>query len=385
MGIKDFYKLIKEHTPEQIHTYHLSEFRGYRFAVDISIFLNKYIRSAGEGLWISTFFNFLCILKKHGIKTVCVFDGPNPPKEKLEEQQKRRDQGKKGQEKLKRLKEIVKIITDEYIMKNNDNDLPKDLQFECEKLFGTPRGQIRNIDWEDPTEVYDVFIPMIDRLEKSTIYITNAHREKAKEIVEMMGLPYFQASGEAEALCSFLAMDGKVDAVLTEDTDVVAYGCPWLVSFKEYKLKDERVCAIHIPSLREELGYSQKELTDLCILLQCDYNKRVKGFPPDGKKRKKSVGLGVKGSFAIINEFRSIDVAYENNAIDDITPLKHERCREIFTNPSKDDLFKLAKILPNNKAPDISRIEDFIQKEGLSIRIDYIKECWKSPKLIFRD
>ena len=90
MGIKDFYKLIKEQTPEQIHKYHLSEFRGYRFAIDISIFLNKYIRSAGEGLWMSTFFNFLCILKKHGIKSVCVFDGPNPPKEKLEEQQKRR-------------------------------------------------------------------------------------------------------------------------------------------------------------------------------------------------------------------------------------------------------------------------------------------------------
>ena len=127
MGIKDLYKVINENSPECRAVHHLSEFRGYRFAIDISIFLNKFIKSTSSNVsirsitdddhidppsysWMNTFLVFLCILKKHGIKSVCVFDGLNPPIEKLEEQERRRDQTKKSVERLERCKEIYNIL-----------------------------------------------------------------------------------------------------------------------------------------------------------------------------------------------------------------------------------------------------------------------------------
>src|SRR3989344_9550858 len=118
MGIKDFYKVIKQNAPDELRVHHLSEFTGHRWAVDISIFLNKYIKSSGGDAWKETFILFLCTLKKHGIKTICVFDGPNPPPEKKAEQDRRRRDGKKAVARMDRCVEIRKQLLREYAPDN---------------------------------------------------------------------------------------------------------------------------------------------------------------------------------------------------------------------------------------------------------------------------
>jgi len=380
MGIKDLYKVINENAPECRSVYHLSDFRGYRFAVDVSIFLNKYIKSAGEKLWMNTFFLFLCTLKKHGIKTVCVFDGPNPPPEKLQEQQSRRNQGQKSRDRLKRCKEVFKILTNAY--NQGSRLVSKELQEECKILFGTPRNNNRDYEWAEVTDAMDGINNATDRLARATIAITSKHREDAKKIVEMMGIPFFQADGEAEALCAHLAIHGHADAVLTEDTDVLAYGSPWMVAFKDFKLSEERIHAIHLETLLEQLSLNQREFRDLCILLECDYNHRIMGYPPGKPNRKKPICIGYKNALLMINEYRNFEEMI--NYIPDPSPLIWERCREIFTPPLSDEFTKLIGVVPLNKKPDIESIKKFIIDEKLTISIDYIKNCWKPIKITFQ-
>jgi len=122
---------------------------------------------------------FLCKLKTHGIKAVCVFDGPNPPPEKQEEQSSRRDQSKKDIARMKRANEIRTSLINKYIPK--DVPLPEALQDECKALVGKMKSP-RPIAWIEPSEVYQIINEVISKLEKRTSPITDECREKAWEI-----------------------------------------------------------------------------------------------------------------------------------------------------------------------------------------------------------
>lgn len=404
MGIQDLFTVIKKICPEQIQDFHLSQWRGMSFAIDISIFLNKFVKSAGEKLWMNTFFIFLCTLKKHGIKSVCIFDGPNPPPEKKAEQESRKEGSEKAKTRLRRAIEVRDLLLNKYIPKNIQ--LPEILQTECQTLLGyyekktselTDEGILevttlvnrqkfqRLIDWAEPTDVYDALKDLIERLEKQTSPITNDQREKAWYIVQMMGIPAFQADGEAEALCAYLAIHEYVDAVFSEDTDVLAYGTPWMIALKDYKLSDEKVKAVYLPDLIDALGYDIDEFRDLCILLSCDYNNRVKGYPPSksGKKCKKPKCIGWVGAVDMINEYRRLENI--EPYLEDVKPLIYHRCRELFTPVSKPELDKLIQIRPYNSKPRLEEIGRFLAKERLTVSADYIEKCWEPAALIFHD
>lgn len=388
MGIQDLFALIKEECPDLLLKTSLSQWRGYSFAIDISIFLNKYIKSAGEKLWMNTMFMFICTLKKHGIKAVCVFDGPNPPIEKKQEQESRRANITKAKSRLEESHEL-RDISLKYM--ENEEFLPEDLQERCKEFVGTRRKIPYVINWEEPKDIYDIMCVIIEGLDKQIAPITDMQREKAWEIVKMMGLPTFQADGEAEALCAYMNIHGYVDAVLTEDSDVLAYGTPWMVAFKDYKLGDEYVRAVHLPDLLEGLDLTMPEFLDLCILLSCDYNSRV-GLPPTkaaiaaAKKKGKEANpksIGWVTALKLIREHGSLEEI--EPLIYDMEPLKYERCRELFTPISTDELQKLIEIKPYSVAPDYDKIAEFVEKNRLTISIEYIKKCWQSPKITYYD
>jgi len=377
MGISDFYQVVRDAAPDQIITYHLSELEGYRLAIDISVFLYKYIRSAGPERWMNTFILLLCTLKKHGIKAVCIFDGPNPPVEKKEEQDRRRAENQKA---LNRLSEAIRVrdkLQDEYVP--FDDPIGPSLKKEIEGILGGRRGQGNYVNYHDVTDVVDALNVRIEKLERQTLPITDEYRDTAMLIVEMMGLHGIQADGEAETLCAYLAVNGKVDAVLTEDTDVLAYGTPFMLAFKDFKLNEEKVVGLHLPSILEEMEMDVDEFRDLCILLSCDYNSRVRGFPPDGRRRKKAVGIGAKGALCMIQEYRRLEEVCKH--VEDPAPLKYRRCRELFTVPKtvKEDL------IPYNLKPDYERLEAFIADRKLTIKVPYIAKCYKPATLQFDD
>lgn len=345
--------------------------------MDISIFLYKYIRTAGPKKWVDNFVLFLCELKKNGIRPVCIFDGPNPPIEKKREQERRRHETAKVVDRLNECIKIRKIIEDVYIP-----DIippPEDIVNNCKLLIYRGRG-VDTTNYEEPYHIKEALDKIIDRLENQTMPITDAQRDLAFEIVQVLGLNAIKAPGEAEKLCAQYAVEGKVDGVLTEDTDVLAYGTPIMFAFKDYKLNDKKIYMIYMKSLLEALGLTQEEFTDLCILLSCDYNSRVKGYPP-GKNCKKAVNIGVKHAYAMIQEHRRLEQVCEY--VLDEAPLIYPRCRELFSfedDSESSDLFTIQDGAVNKK-----RYAEIVEEMGSRIDLEYVLRFFDPVEVCFED
>lgn len=375
MGISDLYKVIEEHCPEVLVPIHLSQFRGLKFAVDISIFLNKYVKTSGPDRWLSSFIMLLCTLKKHGIKVVAIFDGPNPPPEKRQEQDRRRAEAAKKQGKINYGKTIIDALENDYLP---NNELPDaDLIAEIKTIAGFRRGKGPDItNYNDIGNIIHGLKSAIERQERQNTPILPIYSQQAKEIISIMGFPYFQATGEAEALCASMNCQGLVDGVITEDTDVLAYGAPYLLS--RIDLSNEKITIVAHEDILNAINFTTDEFRDLCILLGCDYNDRVKGFPPDGKKHKKPCGIGMKGAFAMINEYRTLEEAEKH--IVDADPLNYRRCRELFTPVDTPNI-----TIPYNKPINKDKLVAFLKANNVKMNVQYILDTWKPIQMNFHD
>ena len=89
------------------------------------------------------------------------------------------------------------------------------------------------------------------------------------------GVPCLRARHEAEALCVHLVFEGAVDAVVTEDSDVLAYHAP-LAIFR-YGSEPYSIAA---PAVHAALGLSAPEFQAFCILLGTDFSARITGVGP---------------------------------------------------------------------------------------------------------
>jgi 5'-3' exonuclease len=375
MGLKDFFKVVGKYAKNTRKQVKLSSLEGFRVAVDISIFLYKAIRSSGDERWIDQFIMFLCKFKKYGIIILCIFDGPNPPKEKIQEQLRRREANAKIVNKLERLRFISKELKKD--LKNGAETVNDETIVEIQSLLRSKKGKVDTINYEDIGDVIEGLNHAIDRYSKMTLPIGKEFQDKAMEIVDIMGIAYFKADGEAETLCSQLCIKGHVDAVLSRDTDVLAYRTP--IFLYDLDFKDDMTTMINCEELCQELEFTPDQFLDLCILLKCDYNSRIKGYPPDGKNHKKPVCIGWERAFLMIKEYESLEACEEY--IEDIKPLKYRRCRKLFSTPKNVDLPVIPYIKPINE----KRLYDFHEKNIFHINLTYILETYKPTPLDFSD
>lgn len=391
MGIEDFYNALKEWCPHVLVETSFDALTGYRVAVDISIFLCKYVKSFGPVAWIDSFIILLCTLKSNGMKAVCIFDGPNPPPEKLEEQTARREATAKTVSKMNECKRLLKIVKTQYIEKNKTK-LSDSLIAEIRALMTKNRRVLDTINYSDVQDVAETLGSKISKWEKQTLPITDEYKNKAKEIIAYMGMAQFQAYGEAEALCAWLAVNRHVDAVLSEDTDVLAYGSPML--FSKIDLTNKTVMVLMLEHILEGLNLELDEFKDFCILLGCDYNKRIKGFPPDGKKRKKAVNIGLKAAYCMISEYKTLERC--EPYIEDIEPLIYPRCRELFSIPPIPPIEGWngedgepdengESLIPYSHPIDQENLKAFLERVKSGISLGYIMKSWQPPKLIFEE
>ncbi len=84
-------------------------------------------------------------------------------------------------------------------------------------------------------------------------------------------MSYIIAKGEADELCAALAKAKRVDAVLSEDTDMFAYGVP--VILKYFSFVKHTVVQYDTTELLDELNLDYEEFLEVCVLSGTDYNK----------------------------------------------------------------------------------------------------------------
>ncbi|KAI4932968.1 hypothetical protein J4E85_003371 [Alternaria conjuncta] len=115
-----------------------------------------------------------------------------------------------------------------------------------------------------------------------------------KEMLQYFGIPYHEAPGEAEAECARLQILGMVDAVWSQDSDCLMFGCTlWLRDHRVAKEKGttdrskentkkngKYASVVRAHDLKERYGLDREGLVLFAMLVGGDYD--VKGLPQCG-------------------------------------------------------------------------------------------------------
>ena len=325
MGIKGLTTLIKTSASSAIKTQNLHHLTGKKVAIDASLFMYKMLinmRNANQsyltsnngkvvshitGIFYKTA-NYLAL----NITPIYVFDG-KPPSNKG-------DTIKARQERVATSKLAMEQATSEED-KNN--------------------------------------------LEKQTIRLTKEHVDDIKQLLELMGVSYVQAHGEAEAYASEMCRKGMVDYVVTEDMDTLAFGCPRMIRTcldKSIKRKDI-ISIIDLDVVLQGFELTYDEFVDLCILCGCDYCENIPR-------------VGNKTAYTLIKKYRSIESilpAVKN--IPDDYETKYKESRDLFKmyhdkldlqqlsiHHSNWDLEKLYTFLVNDCSMGEKRVQNTFKK-----------------------
>ena len=362
MGIKNLMKFLRSHCPEAFTETKISELQYSKAIIDFSLYIFKYISIFGEEHWISAMINLISCLRRNEVHAVFAFDGGAPP-EKMQERQDRRDKRDKLDDKINALEaaftkaketgEIDQILID-LVKKAEDGTVIKRQRLMGKDVQLKPVINLNLIERE------------IERIKKQSVKLTDKHFTIAKTIFELFGVPYFQAPMEGESLCADLCIRKKVEYVITEDSDVFAYGCPVLITKLNTSMNANSCIMIKYCDILKGLDFTKEQFLDFCIMCSCDYNKNIPGIGPEK-------------AFKLIKQYKTIENIAATGV--DVSILNHVRVRELFT---KVDEFNTP--IPYCKQPNFEDIERFLFENNIkSVNIDRLKKDFASKPLIFQE
>ncbi|KAL8130637.1 hypothetical protein V2J09_019792 [Rumex salicifolius] len=137
------------------------------------------------------------------------------------------------------------------------------------------------------------------------------------QVLRKENVDYIVAPYEADAQMTFLAINKHVEAVITEDSDLIPFGCPRIifkmdkygqgVEFQYSTLQNNREISF--------AGFTKQMVLEMCILSGCDY---LQSLP----------GMGLKKAHALVRKFKFIDKHLVKDIakgeVDPITKLRFE-------------------------------------------------------------
>tara|TARA_Y100000389_G_scaffold130734_1_gene128135 strand:+ start:3521 stop:4621 length:1101 start_codon:yes stop_codon:yes gene_type:complete len=301
MGIKNLNKFLRDQCPGVFTKTHLSQFGFKKIAIDISLYLHKFKAIAGER-WLAAFLNLVSCLRRNNIHCVFVFDG-KAPVEKNHEREKRRMEREKLEKSIFELQEAVDVYEKTGVVSEI-----------LVKLWKRRRSPKRLLGSQDPVDMEWV-IEKVKQKSNQLISIFPQDYETAKELFSILEIPCITAPGEAEKMCSKLCIDGKVDAVLSEDTDVIAYGTP--IFLTKIDTSADTVVVLANSEIREALDFSYEQLLDLCIMCGTDYNTNI-------------FRVGAHKSYKKLQTHGNIEGIEAHDTVD-TSILKYKNVRKLFT------------------------------------------------------
>ena len=281
MGISELNGLLRDRCPNVFVRRRLSDFTGRRIAIDANGWYYKIMAIANKKVVDTTdvamtdpdrdaivkssleaAFESICTFLSYGITPVFVFDGKHPANKSKTQQDRRQ----KKEDLLTKIREM--------------------------------REEFARMDIlaRDGRRVED-----LRKLLRQCNHVASSEFEGFRHLLKAVGIPCLQATGEAEQLCSYLCIEGKVSAVFSADTDNLAYGCPLIITEFSEPFYDRatnsrihQVMTVGIMDVLEGLSMTFPTFVDLCIMLGCDYNENISQ-------------IGTTRAYAIMQKFGSID------------------------------------------------------------------------------
>lgn len=242
MGIRNLNRFIQQRCPDSSTRIHLRELSGKRIAVDTSIYMYRY---SGEGALLENMYLMASVFRHYDIHAVFIFDGPPPPQktELIELRRKKKDLAKKQYDAL------VEIIKEKK---------------------HAPSASV------ETTEIDDIEDTMRE-LKKQFVRLRDCDITNVKELLVSFGFATIDAEGEADVLCAKLSIKKRVDACLSDDTDMFVYGCP--VVLRHISLLNHSVVSYDTREILKKLALTQQEFKMMCVVCGTDYTQTGTGTP----------------------------------------------------------------------------------------------------------
>lgn len=231
MGVRMLNRYLREFSAGALKKMTMNDLNGRKIAIDISIFLYQF---KGNGELLESMYKMIMLFRDYHVTPVFVFDGA-PPDEKLEILEER-DAGKK------KAKEKCDYLESEL---QNNNELNEDERKQLEEKLSVEK--------------------------KKCLHITNANIRDVKALIDVMGVTYLEADGEADDLCAMLVKKKLVWACMTEDMDMFVYGVPRVL--RNFDLEKGTMTLYSMYDILNNLKMTQSEFRDICLLSGTDYNR----------------------------------------------------------------------------------------------------------------
>src|SRR5208337_1408124 len=165
---------------------------------------------------------------------------------------------------------------------------------------------------------------------QATSQVKDLMVEDAKRLLDALGISWVQAPGEGEAQASYMAANGDVWAVASQDHDSLLFGTPRMVKNlaitgrRKLPRRDAYVEVepelVVLSRALQELSITREQLIDIGILIGTDFNDGVRG-------------IGPKTALKLIRENGRLEKILEKDPSIEIDP-NYNRVREIFIHPN---------------------------------------------------
>lgn len=229
MGIQYLNKYLIMNCGNSIRRITLDELRNKKIAIDISIYMYDY-KSRGD--LVEFIYKMVIELISRDITPVFVFDGKPPPEKKLLLAKRRREKNEAYCE-IETLNKLIESTTPH-------------------------------------SSEYDEISTKLVSLKKRTTRITHDDIIAVKTLFRLCGVTYYDACGEADALCAKLVSKNLVWACMSDDMDMFLYGCTRIL--RNYSLFNNTIVLYETKKILDSLNITMCNFREVCVVSGTDYN-----------------------------------------------------------------------------------------------------------------
>ena len=370
MGIKNLTKFLSEKYPEVFErNVKLDEYAFKKIAVDTAIFMCKF-KASNADEWMDSFASLIIWMRRANVHPVFLLDDGMPP-EKAAEKRKRALCRKRQEDRV----EFLSRAVEEYGECGGFDGLREESAALLRETFA------KEIKRNGPTSVgrkkalllspsaaseFDIYVvrEKLARMRKHMFTITPNDYKNLKKLLDVLRVPWVLAPGEAEKECARMVRHNEAAAVLSEDSDCLAYKAPTFLCKPDFYAKT--VKRITFSHLLKTVDMAAGEFVDFCIMCGTDYNPNIRG-------------LGVCKSFDLIQINKSIDNLPENIDVSVLNHLTGRRLFHIDENPIDRECSKGLF----TGIPDRSEVEAFFFKHNMRTSLDTLMGAMASNELVF--
>ena len=180
----------------------------------------------------------------------------------------------------------------------------------------------------------------VAKLDSRTQRLTDTIVETTRDLLDLLDVPVVDAPAEGEGQAAYMARQGDVDYVGTEDYDALLFGAPYtlrqLTSSGDPELMD-------FEATLSSTDLTWEQLVDAAILMGTDFNDGISGIGPKTAVKL----LSEHGDLFAVLEARGEHIDHA------------DRIRSLFLDPAVSDEYEI----PSELDPDLDAARAFVTEE----------------------